>query len=61
MQHVSFAVSEDRFNRIKANVERAGLPWLGPINVGCETYSIYFCDPNDIRLEFSHQNEARHA
>ena len=59
MQHVSFAVSEDRFNRIKANVERAGLPCLGPINVGCETYSIYFYDPNGIRLEFSHQKEAR--
>jgi catechol 2,3-dioxygenase-like lactoylglutathione lyase family enzyme len=58
MQHVSFAVSEERFRQLKSNIERAGLPYLGPINVGCETYSIYFYDPNGIRLEFSHQKQA---
>jgi catechol 2,3-dioxygenase-like lactoylglutathione lyase family enzyme len=58
MQHVSFAVSEDRFNEVKRRIEKAELPYLGPINVGCDTWSIYFYDPNGIRLEFSHQNEA---
>ena len=58
MQHVSFAVSSQRFEEVRARVEKAGLPYLGPINVGCETYSIYFYDPNGIRLEFSHQREA---
>ena len=58
MQHVSFAVSEDRFNEVKGKIEKAELPYLGPINVGCDTWSIYFYDPNGIRLEFSHQNEA---
>ena len=58
MQHVSFAVSEDRFNEVKRKIEKAELPYLGPINVGCDTWSIYFYDPNGIRLEFSHQNEA---
>jgi catechol 2,3-dioxygenase-like lactoylglutathione lyase family enzyme len=58
MQHVSFAVSEERFNDVKKRVEAAALAYLGPINVGCETYSIYFFDPNGIRLEFSHQKEA---
>ena len=58
MQHVSFAVSEMRFNEIVERVEKAGLAYLGPINVGAETYSIYFFDPNGIRLEFSHQKEA---
>ena len=58
MQHVSFAVSEPRFNEVKARVEKAGLSILGPINVGCETWSMYFYDPNGIRLEFSHQKEA---
>lgn len=58
MQHVSFAVSEDRFNQVKRKIEQAGLPYLGPINVGCDTWSIYFYDPNGIRLEFSHQKEA---
>jgi len=58
MQHVSFAVSEDRFNEVKRKIEKAELPYLGPINVGCDTWSIYFYDPNGIRLEFSHQREA---
>jgi catechol 2,3-dioxygenase-like lactoylglutathione lyase family enzyme len=58
MQHVSFAVSEERFSQVKSNVEKAGLSYLGPINVGVETWSIYFFDPNGIRLEFSHQKEA---
>ena len=30
MQHVSFAVSEDRFNEVKRKIEKAGLPYLGP-------------------------------
>jgi catechol 2,3-dioxygenase-like lactoylglutathione lyase family enzyme len=58
MQHVSFAVSEERFNEVKRRIESAGLSYLGPINVGCDTWSIYFFDPNGIRLEFSHQKEA---
>ena len=59
MQHVSFAVSQERFEDVRARVAKANLPYLGPINVGCETYSIYFFDPNGIRLEFSHQKEAQ--
>jgi catechol 2,3-dioxygenase-like lactoylglutathione lyase family enzyme len=58
MQHVSFAVSEDRFNDIKRRIETAGLSYLGPLDVGCDTWSIYFFDPNGIRLEFSHQKQA---
>ena len=58
MQHVSFAVSEERFSQIRTTIEKAKLPYLGPVNVGCDTWSIYFYDPNGIRLEFSHQNEA---
>jgi catechol 2,3-dioxygenase-like lactoylglutathione lyase family enzyme len=58
MQHVSFTVSEERFLQVKSNVEKAGLAYLGPIDVGVDTWSIYFFDPNGIRLEFSHQNES---
>lgn len=58
MQHVSFAVSSERFEDILERLKKANLSHLGPINVGCETYSIYFFDPNGIRLEFSHQKEA---
>jgi len=58
MQHVSFAVSTERFLALKSNIEKAGIEYLGPINVGVDTWSIYFYDPNGIRLEFSHQNES---
>jgi catechol 2,3-dioxygenase-like lactoylglutathione lyase family enzyme len=58
MQHVSFAVSEKRFEEIRACLEREKVSYLGPIDVGCDTWSIYFFDPNGIRLEFSHQREA---
>jgi catechol 2,3-dioxygenase-like lactoylglutathione lyase family enzyme len=58
MQHVSFAVSEERFNDVKKRIEAARLAYLGPVNVGCDTWSIYVFDPNGIRLEFSHQREA---
>ena len=58
MQHVSFAVSTERFNEVKARLEKENVAILGPINVGCDTWSMYFFDPNGIRLEFSHQNEA---
>jgi glyoxylase I family protein len=58
MQHVSFAVSEQKFHEVRTRVERAGLAVLGPIHVGCDTWSMYFYDPNGIRLEFSHQKEA---
>src|SRR2546428_709006 len=57
MQHVSFAVSEQKFNDVLNRIRNARIEYLGPVNVGCETYSIYFLDPNGIRLEFSHHKE----
>ena len=58
MQHVSFTVTEKKFDEIVQRLKHANISCLGPINVGVETYSIYFYDPNGIRLEFSHQKEA---
>ena len=58
MQHVSFAVSEKRFEEIRASLEREQISYLGPLDVGCDTWSVYFFDPNGIRLEFSHQRQA---
>lgn len=58
MQHVSFAVSEERFADMTRRLEARGIDYLGPIDVGAGTHSIYFFDPNGIRLEFSHQKEA---
>jgi len=57
MQHVSFAVSEARFNQVLERIRQANLAFLGPLEVGCGTWSVYFFDPNGIRLEFSHQQE----
>lgn len=57
MQHVSFAVSEEKFDEICGRLKRENVPCLGPIDVGAGTYSVYFFDPNGIRLEFSHQRE----
>lgn len=57
MQHVSFAVTERRFLEVLKNLEKNGIESLGPINVGCNTWSVYFFDPNGIRLEFSHQEQ----
>jgi len=59
MQHVSFCVPEERFHEVKKRVEAARVQYLGPIDVGCDTWSIYFFDPNGIRVEFSHQKEAQ--
>lgn len=58
MQHVSFGVSQEKFEEVRRRVQTAGLSILGPIDVGCDTWSMYFYDPNGIRLEFSHQKEA---
>jgi catechol 2,3-dioxygenase-like lactoylglutathione lyase family enzyme len=58
MQHVSFAISEKRFEDIVARLKKQNLSYLGPLDVGCDTWSVYFFDPNGIRLEFSHQKQA---
>ena len=58
MQHVSFAVSEQRFNEVLARLKNEKIEVIGPLDVGAGTWSIYFFDPNGIRLEFSHQKEA---
>ena len=58
MQHVSFAVSQAKFNVILEKIKQQNISYLGPLLVGCGTWSMYFYDPNGIRLEFSHQGEA---
>ena len=55
MQHCSFAVTEQRFADVSERLRQAGVPLIGPIPVGAGTWSIYFFDPNGIRLEFSYQ------
>ena len=55
MQHCSFTVTEERFDTVCQRLKDAGLAIIGPINVGAESISIYFEDPNGIRLEFTCQ------
>ena len=55
MQHCSFAVTEERFALLCARLKDAGVALTGPIPVGAGTWSVYFFDPNGIRLELSWQ------
>ena len=55
MQHCSFTVTEERFEQLVLRLGDAGVPLIGPIPVGAGTWSVYFYDPNGIRLEFSYQ------
>ncbi|MCW5644900.1 MAG: VOC family protein [Rhodoferax sp.] len=55
MQHCSFAVTEERFELLCNRLRDAGVALIGPIPVGARTWSVYFFDPNGIRLELSYQ------
>ena len=55
MQHCSFAISEAYFGEVQQRLSAAGVPFIGPIEVGLDTLSVYFIDPNNIRLEFTCQ------
>ena len=57
MQHCSFTATEERFAELLGRLQSAGVPVIGPLSVGCGTWSIYFMDPNGVRLEFSYQEE----
>ena len=51
MQHVAFAVTNDQFNPIQERLMERRLEFDGPIEILPGIYSIYFFDPNEIRLE----------
>ncbi len=51
MQHVAFAVSSGQFDSIQARLTAHGVDFDGPVQILPGLYSIYFYDPNDIRLE----------
>lgn len=57
MQHCSFATSEAQFEVLHERLKAHGVPIIGPVNVGAKTWSIYFFDPNGIRLEYSWQED----
>jgi len=57
MQHCSFTATQERFEQLVQRLRDAAVPLIGPIPVGAQTWSVYFMDPNGIRLEFSWQED----
>ena len=55
MQHVSFSVSPETGAEIRARLDARGIAYLGPLEVLPGVHSMYFFDPNGIRLEASWQ------
>src|SRR5262245_24708440 len=58
MQHVAFAITPENFVAIEKRLQSAGVPYDGPIEIMTGLRSIYFYDPNGIRLEACCQPEA---
>ena len=51
MQHVAFTVTAQVFDDIQDRLTSMGVSFLGPITILKTSKSIYFFDPNGIRLE----------
>ncbi|MDE0057608.1 MAG: VOC family protein [Defluviicoccus sp.] len=51
MQHCAFVVTAERFAEIQRRLTDHGVPFDGPIDILPGMVSIYFRDPNGIRLE----------
>ncbi len=51
MQHCAFVVTVERFAEIQQRLTRRGVPFDGPVDILPGMVSIYFRDPNGIRLE----------
>lgn len=51
MQHCAFAVTPDRMEKLQQRLKANGVPYQGPIDILPGLKSIYFYDPNGIRLE----------
>ena len=55
MQHCSFTTSKAQFDVLHQRLKDEGVALIGPVCVGAQTWSLYFFDPNGIRLELSWQ------
>ncbi|MDB5582467.1 MAG: Glyoxalase/bleomycin resistance protein/dioxygenase [Bradyrhizobium sp.] len=54
VEHVAFQVHDmDELKACQKRLDDHGIEYLGPIGHYSEQYSIYFFDPNGIRLEFN--------
>jgi catechol 2,3-dioxygenase-like lactoylglutathione lyase family enzyme len=59
MQHVAFAVTPRNFSALQKRLRKSGVAFDGPIDILPGLVSIYFLDPNGIRLEACCQPAAR--
>ena len=59
MQHVAFAVTPKAFAAIQKRLRQAGVAFDGPLDILPGLVSIYFFDPNGIRLEACCQPKAK--
>src|SRR5437868_7107188 len=59
MQHVAFAVTPRQFAAIQKRLKKAGVAVDGPIDILPGLVSVYFFDPNGIRLEACCQPAAK--
>jgi len=59
MQHVAFAVTPKNFAALRRRLREANVASDGPIDILPGLVSIYFLDPNGIRLEACCQPKAR--
>jgi catechol 2,3-dioxygenase-like lactoylglutathione lyase family enzyme len=60
MQHCSFTTTKAQFEVLLARLNDHQVPVIGPVNVGAGSWSIYFFDPNGIRLEYTYQEGDGH-
>jgi catechol 2,3-dioxygenase-like lactoylglutathione lyase family enzyme len=51
MQHVAFAITPGNFQSLQKRLREADVPFDGPLDILPGLVSIYFFDPNGIRLE----------
>lgn len=51
MQHCAFAVTPDQLEALRQRLDAAGRRYDGPVDILPGLVSIYFLDPNGIRLE----------
>ena len=55
MQHVSFSMLPDAFEALQLRLRERDIDTIGPLEVLPGVFSVYFFDPNGIRLEASCQ------
>ena len=53
MQHLAFKTTRVEFEHAQTRLRAQGVHFVGPFHLGGRFYSIYFSDPNGIRLEIT--------